>query len=264
MGCGAHKRSGADAPCARDIAGVIEGLRWDSKLWPATCSAIAQVEQLHRQETCLQRADDVAFLGAFRRVAFGVMKQSRMLRRRRLVSCVAAAGLASGLVVPVMITHPHVALATVTVAPDEVTASADAEAQSDRTNYTQVFANPDGTFSYNAASAAQRTQNADGTWSNLDPTLALQSDGTVRSAASQTGLVLSGGGSGPLVTMSQGSASLTIASPVGALPAPTLSGATATYASLLPGVDLQVTARPRASWRRWWSTRRPRPRTRRC
>jgi hypothetical protein len=139
--------------------------------------------------------------------------------------------------------------AAVTVAPDEVTASADAEAQgtpvealSDRTNYTQVFANPDGTFSYNAASAAQRTQNADGTWSDLDPTLALQSDGTVRSAASQTGLVLSGGGSGPLVTMSNGSASLTIASPVGALPAPTLSGATATYASVLPGVDLQVTA----------------------
>src|SRR5258708_5133063 len=71
-----------------------------------------------------------------------------------------------------------------TTAPDEVTASAAAEASgvpvealSDRTEYEQVFANPDGSFTYHAAVTPQRVQLADGTWSAADATLRRNADG---------------------------------------------------------------------------------------
>lgn len=177
--------------------------------------------------------------------------------RMRSVRATISAAALTGLVVasPVALaTAAHVPVAraatpTVTVAADEGTASAAAEAQgtpvealSDRTVYTQTFANPDGSFSYDAAVAAQRVHNADGSWSSVDPTLALESDGTVRPAASPVGLVLSGGGGGPMLSVAHGSESLSLTWPDGPLPAPTLSGATATYASVQSGVDLKLTA----------------------
>ena len=181
-------------------------------------------------------------------------RRALALLRRPVLSILAGAGLAAAAAAPVTVPlatgHSRAALAaTVTVAPDEVTAATDAQAEgisvealSDRTDYAQVFANPDGTWSYNVAAAAQRVQNADGSWSAVDPTLALQSDGTVRPAATPAGLVLSGGGTGPMLTMTQGSATLSLTWSNGALPAPTFSGPTATYASLLPGVNLDITA----------------------
>ena len=66
--------------------------------------------------------------------------------------------------------------------------------------------------------------------------------GAVAPAAITTGLSLSDGGRGPLYTLSQGGGSLSASSPFGALPVPSLSGATATYAGALPGVNLLVTA----------------------
>jgi hypothetical protein len=141
--------------------------------------------------------------------------------------------------------------ATTTAAPDEVTASADAvaegvpvEALSDRTEYAQVFANPDGTFTYDAAPVPQRARQPDGSWSPIDTTLRQRPDGSIAPAVSPVSLVLSGGGSGPMLTLSRGSETLSLAWPDGALPAPTLSGATATYTSVLPGVDMQTTATP--------------------
>lgn len=136
-----------------------------------------------------------------------------------------------------------------TVAPDEVTASAAAEASgvpvealSDRTQYAQVFANPDGSFTYNAAPVPQRFQLADGTWTDVDTTLQQRADGTVAPVASPANLVLSGGGGGPMLTEKQGADSLSLGWPGGALPAPVLSGSSATYASVLPGVDLVILA----------------------
>ncbi|WP_033259641.1 hypothetical protein [Kitasatospora setae] len=74
-------------------------------------------------------------------------------------------------------------------------------------------------------------------------------DGTVTPALTGSDLVLSGGGSGPLarITTADG-ASMAISAPF-PLPKPTLDGATATYASVLPDVDLRVTARPDGGWR---------------
>ena len=149
---------------------------------------------------------------------------------------------------PTLTGHVRAVLAA-TVAADEVTASADAqasgtqvEALADRTDYSQVFANPDGSFTYSAAATAQRVQLTDGSWSSIDTTLKVQADGTIAPAASAAGLVLSGGGSGPLLTLTSGSRSMSLTWPDGALPAPVLSGSTATYQSVLPGVDLVVLA----------------------
>jgi Concanavalin A-like lectin/glucanases superfamily len=146
--------------------------------------------------------------------------------------------------------HARPALAAaVTAAPDEAAAAAAArsagapvEALSDRTPYAQVFANPGGTFSFVATPVPQRVQNPDGSWSGLDTALRRRSDGSLAPGGSLAGLVLSGGGAGPMLTVTRGSRSLSLTWPDGALPAPALSGATATYAGVLPGVDLVLTA----------------------
>jgi len=87
-------------------------------------------------------------------------------------------------------------------------------------------------------------QRPDGGWVPVDTTLSVQPDGSVAPKAITTGLSLSGGGPGPLYTLSKDGKSLSVAWPYGALPVPSLSGATATYADVLPGVNLLVTATP--------------------
>jgi Concanavalin A-like lectin/glucanases superfamily len=101
-------------------------------------------------------------------------------------------------------------------------------------------ANPDGSFSFSETDEPVRAWR-NGAWENLDPTLHANPDGTISPAVTTTGLVLSGGGSSPLAVMSADARRLSLSWP-GTLPAPTLSGATATYASVLPGVDLIITA----------------------
>jgi hypothetical protein len=65
-------------------------------------------------------------------------------------------------------------------------------------------------------------------------------DGTLSPAAVPSALTLSGGGSAPLATISTDGQSLSLTFPV-PLPTPIISGDTATYADVLPSVDLQVT-----------------------
>jgi len=70
-----------------------------------------------------------------------------------------------------------------------------------------------------------------------------QPDGSVRPKAAVIGLRLSGGGDGPLITENDGSGHVvTTTWPLGTLPKPKVSGSTATYAGVLPGVDLQLQA----------------------
>jgi hypothetical protein len=107
-----------------------------------------------------------------------------------------------------------------------------------------MYANPDGSFTYNVSPDMQRFQQADGTWATVDTTLAQRSDGSVAPNATPAGLLISGGGTGPLVTVGQGSQTLSLTWAGGPLPAPTLSGDTATYSSVMSGVDLAVTATP--------------------
>lgn len=99
---------------------------------------------------------------------------------------------------------------------------------------------PGGTFRVTESLAPVRAWRG-GRWRALDPALHANPDGTVSPAVTTTRLVLSGGGHAPLAVMSTGPRLLSLSWPH-ALPAPSLSGATATYHNVLPGVDLVVTA----------------------
>ena len=115
------------------------------------------------------------------------------------------------------------------------------EVGSARTENRRVFANPDGTSTVEQYAYPQRVRRADGRWADLDATLVVNPDGSLSPRASTVDLGLSGGGTGALLTGRRAGAEVTLSWP-GALPMPTVDGATATYAEVLPGVDLVVTA----------------------
>ncbi|MEV4840391.1 LamG-like jellyroll fold domain-containing protein [Nonomuraea sp. NPDC049486] len=116
------------------------------------------------------------------------------------------------------------------------------EIMSRRTSTTQVFAEPDGNQRM-VASALPMFALKGSSWVDIDPALEPQAGGTVAPAAADLDMAFSGGGSGPLVRATKDGVSVAYTWPV-PLPAPTLSGATATYADVLPGVDLKLTAGP--------------------
>ncbi len=108
------------------------------------------------------------------------------------------------------------------------------------TAYSTLTAHPNGTFTVDQSLAPVRKRMG-GTWTKLDPTLRKNSHGTISPTVSTDELALSAGGKGPLATMVSDGRSLALTLPM-ALPTPTLSGPTATYANVLPDVDLSVTA----------------------
>ncbi|WP_203970637.1 LamG-like jellyroll fold domain-containing protein [Planotetraspora silvatica] len=109
-----------------------------------------------------------------------------------------------------------------------------------RTENRQVFANADGSFTSETAALPERVRRG-GAWVDVDTTLEFAADGTVRPVAAPLSLSFSGGGTAPLATIGDGKRSVATTWP-GTLPRPVLDEDTATYASVLPGVDLQVTA----------------------
>ncbi|WP_162184952.1 LamG-like jellyroll fold domain-containing protein [Allokutzneria albata] len=80
-----------------------------------------------------------------------------------------------------------------------------------------------------------------GSWRPIDLTLTKRSDGSVGPVAAGLDLRLSGGGTGPLVVLGHDTRTVGLDWSA-ALPAPVLSGPTATYRDVLPGVDLAVRA----------------------
>lgn len=113
----------------------------------------------------------------------------------------------------------------------------------ERTEYATTYANPDGeTFSLSMSTVPVRVRQDDGSWTEPDATLERRADGTIGPKAAVTNLSFSGGGGGDeLVTVAEGEQSLTVGW-LGELPEPTLDGASAVYADVLPGVDLRLTA----------------------
>ncbi|MGW2525032.1 LamG-like jellyroll fold domain-containing protein [Streptomyces sp. NPDC001617] len=111
------------------------------------------------------------------------------------------------------------------------------------TDSSTLTANPNGTLTLRQTLAPVRKL-VHGRWQRLDPTLARHADGTISPKVSTSSLILSDGSTNaPLASMRAGSGSLAVSLPPAfALRTPTLSGATATYHSVLPGVDLAVTA----------------------
>jgi hypothetical protein len=98
---------------------------------------------------------------------------------------------------------------------------------------------PDGQFEMTTTTQPVRTW-SHGTWHTLDATLARSSDGTWSPKVSTEAVSISGGGTGALATMTNTGRTLSLFWP-GSLPQPVVSGDTAVYPSVLPGVDLRVT-----------------------
>lgn len=108
-----------------------------------------------------------------------------------------------------------------------------------RSERREVYANPDGTTT--AVEHAQPVRVVrDGTWVPVDTTLVRGADGRIGPKATTLGLRLSGGGDTPLIVAERAGRSMTLDWP-GTLPEPTIAADQATYAEVLPGVDLVVT-----------------------
>lgn len=116
------------------------------------------------------------------------------------------------------------------------------EVEAARTDRNTYFVNPDGTQTAELSTVPVRVRADDGSWLDVDTTLVAQPDGTVATTATPTEVVLSGGGADtPLVRIAEDGEWMSLGWPQ-ALPEPVLDGATATYAEVLPGVDLVVEA----------------------
>jgi hypothetical protein len=108
------------------------------------------------------------------------------------------------------------------------------------TQTSTVVALPDGKFQMTTYVLPVRVKQ-DGRWVPVSATLH-RVDGGYSPAATPSGLVMSAGGRGPLAVMTTSAGRRLALSVPFALPAPAVSGASATYRNVLPGVDLQVTA----------------------
>jgi hypothetical protein len=105
------------------------------------------------------------------------------------------------------------------------------------------MAQPDGTFVLEASASPVRAQQ-NGEWVPVDTTLLPAAGNVIRPTAPAVDVAFSAGGAAtPLVTITRGQQSYSLTAPW-ALPVPTLSGSAATYASVLPGVDLVMSAVP--------------------
>ncbi|MBM2623801.1 LamG domain-containing protein [Actinoplanes sp. LDG1-06] len=88
----------------------------------------------------------------------------------------------------------------------------------------------------------QRVHRGDGSWQDIDLTLVAGADGKWAPRASAADVLFSAGGQGPLAKIVKDGHSFDVSWPLGSLPKPATSADTATYAEVLPGVDLVVRA----------------------
>ncbi|MGA5461619.1 VCBS repeat-containing protein [Streptomyces cellulosae] len=110
-----------------------------------------------------------------------------------------------------------------------------------RTETSQVFANPDGSFTEERYALPQWVRKGN-ELVDIDPTLQATSEG-LQTTATEVEVTFSKGGTAPMATVTRDGRSLAFSWPE-ALPAPDVSGETATYREVLPGVDLKLHATP--------------------
>jgi hypothetical protein len=115
-----------------------------------------------------------------------------------------------------------------------------AEIPSLTTEKQRTLVKPDGTLRSETRVHPVRVKQ-NGVWTDIDTTLVKLPYGTLAPKAAAGTAVFSGGGTGPAVSMTHGDQRLDLFWP-SPLPQPVLSGPTATYPDLLPGVDLKLTA----------------------
>ena len=173
------------------------------------------------------------------------------LLARTGVTGVVAATLAGGLWLPVAhaapVTTPAGPPANAAQTPAETTAAAQAhrtgakvEVADDGTETRTVVANPDGTFTMSSYTRPVRVKRGAG-WVPVDTSLKPTADGLLAPAASAEDVKFSNGGNAPLATVSTHGKTVSFSWPT-PLPKPTVTGSTAVYPGVLPGVDLQLTA----------------------
>ncbi len=133
--------------------------------------------------------------------------------------------------------------------PDAVSAMVSARAvghrvedASQRSETTQVFANPEGTWTTEEAAGPVRTQNDQGAWADIDTDLTAVPDGFAPKNALGE-LVISDGGEKTFAAMEVDGHDLSWQWPTN-LPEPVIEGNTATYSGVADGGDLVVTATP--------------------
>jgi hypothetical protein len=114
------------------------------------------------------------------------------------------------------------------------------EVLAERTETSQTFANPDGTLRTREHATPVRAKRGT-SWVPIDDELKVDGKVVVPKATTLD-VRFSGGGDGPMLTLASGERSLALSWPYGALPTPDLADNTATYAEVLPGVDLKLTA----------------------
>jgi hypothetical protein len=107
------------------------------------------------------------------------------------------------------------------------------------TQTSQTTANPDGSLTVTESAQPVRARSHGG-WAALSPALHQLAGGRIAPALTTSAISLSGGGTSPLVILQAAGRTLSLSWP-GTLPTPTLSGDTATYPGVLPGVDLVLT-----------------------
>ncbi|MFD9062768.1 hypothetical protein ACFVZ3_14760, partial [Kitasatospora purpeofusca] len=102
-----------------------------------------------------------------------------------------------------------------------------------------TVARPDGKLVLTSSLLPVRVKRG-GAWADVDTALVRNGDGSFSPKATPSGVKVSGGGTGPLATLTDREGrSLALTFPV-ALPRPTVTGGTALYAEVLKGVDLRV------------------------
>ncbi|HEX6686082.1 MAG TPA: LamG domain-containing protein [Candidatus Limnocylindrales bacterium] len=119
--------------------------------------------------------------------------------------------------------------------------NAPVEVESLRSATGRVFANPDRSSTVEEYGYPQRVRSANGTWTDLNPTLVATPDGHWAPRASTVDMAFSNGGTGELVRARRDGREVGLTWP-GTLARPAIVGNSATYPEVLPGVDLVVTA----------------------
>jgi hypothetical protein len=109
------------------------------------------------------------------------------------------------------------------------------------TQTSQTVANPGGTFTMTTHVLPVRVRSG-GKWRPVSAALRRTPAGSWASVATPSGLTLSNGGARPLAVLTSPAGGRLSVSFPGRLPKPAISGATAIYRSVLPGVDLRLTA----------------------
>ncbi|WP_346623105.1 DNRLRE domain-containing protein [Blastococcus montanus] len=114
------------------------------------------------------------------------------------------------------------------------------ELESETTETSISFAQPDGTVQVQTAAGPVRTE-VDGDWIDVDTTLRLTENG-VEPVAVTGEITFSPGGAEPMVRLSDGVSATLRLDWDGRLPEPELDGNTATYRNVMPHVDLVLSA----------------------